>query len=302
MNALITFTLRADDGRRLLDARRFRLIIRLVVETRDAPFAVTTGQSLRPLATVDVVADEVVENVLRLATGACQIHDARVVDRELGEFATERCLNEEPLFIGLAPEVVVIGENPGQDVQECAAHVDRSLAILDLLDAPALVDEREERRDVGTHDVGTEDLDSPVQGRHELVHLHTATRRLVRMEQPRDLCQGKRRDELPTCHPLSPADAIVEGEAPVRRRQAVEHGDGFARLPLVAQEDVGRDLHPKRVQDVEALGLPLLGGAEMNRGTEADRHFGLGSLKVHPGGDALEPIDDVDGVHEDKKT
>ncbi len=91
-----------------------------------------------------------------------------------------------------------------------------------------------------------------------------------------------------------PADAAEHRRGAFFFREGIEFADGGALVPHVAEQNVRRQFGAVEIEGLEALALPLLGGAEMD---QAPQTGGPALLDDHlAGGDPLQAVDDVGRV------
>ncbi len=271
-------------------------VLLFLAEVDDIGFA--RVEALRRLAPVDVIAQEHVEHLACLPSRARQRHDLRVVHREHRELALEGRFNEELLLIRLTPEVRMIGDQTSQDEEELSAHVGRAFAVLHTTNAPAFIHQIEEGLDVLAHVLEADDVDRPIKRWNQRIDAVRLAGRLVRVDVARTLREGKGRNELAPRHALAPGHTVVHDEVPGVAREAEEHQHGTAVLATIAQENVRRHLGTQGVQGAEAITLPFLGRVEVHHSADANRGVGLLVQEVNGGRDALESVDDVDGIQE----
>lgn len=233
-----------------------------------------------------------VEDVPRGAGGGCEVHDLGVVDRELRQLPLEGGLDEETVVL---PEVGMLAEDTREHHQEGGPHVDGTLLEGHALDAPALVDELEERLDVVPHDALAHVGHDLVDTGGEPAGVAVQGRAHVRVELADDLEVGHGRDQLVTRHALVPADTAGQDEGVVHG-QPVKHRHRLHIMLQVAQEDVRAQLGAVLVEDAEASTLPLLGGAEVDGRSEVRPLWGTALHQVEPSTDALESVHDEDRV------
>ncbi len=250
-------------------------------------------EPLRRLAPVDVIAQEHVQNVARLPARAGQIHDRRIVNRELRDLPLQTSVDGELLLIGLAPEVRVVGQQASEHEEKLTAHMDGALAVLNATDAEALVDQVEEGLHVLAHVRDADDVAGLVESRNELIDVDVAAGSLVRMQDAGDLRHGQGRDQLASGHALAPGNAPMENEGLVVLAQARKGQNSATGLTTIAQKDVRGHLGAQCVENPEAVTLPLLRCVEMDQRSDTDRSAGVAVQEVDGRTGTLKTVNDV---------
>lgn len=270
-------------------------VLVVVIPVRDEVDELARLEAAAPLAAVDVVRQQRVENLPRLAAGAGEARHLRILHREECDLAHEGRFDEEVELLRPLPEVQVVGEEPSQAHQERGAQLRGTLLVHHAADAPALVDDLEEAPDVGTEAVPPDALTDGVDTARELVVLVPAAGAEMRVQLPDRLQEPQRRDQLITLHALPPAHPPAEHESALTR-QIDEVGDCRELVLEIPQQHVGGHLGPARVENAEAVTLPRLGGREVHHRTQVRRVSAVDPEQMQRGRNPLQSVHDEDGI------
>lgn len=232
------------------------------------------------------------QHLTSLATRRRQVLDVGVGDREELDLPHQRCLHEQA---AVPPEVRVTADDLGERHQEVVPHVGSPFRVGDSPDPPAGVHELEERLGVVAHDPLADRLHRRLQALGQLVVPAVPGRTEVAVGHAHHLGEGERGDDISAGHLLLPADATPEHEALVLA-ETVEHLDHLQILSQVPEQNVAAQLRPVGVEHLEPVAFPLLGGREVDGGTEVRRHVTGLQHVLHGGGHPLETVHDEDLV------
>jgi hypothetical protein len=246
-----------------------------------------------PLA--DLPHDHRVEEVGRgCALGADHRSDRRIVDLDGLELLLEVGRHREVVAV---PEDRVVRQDLGNDEEEGALEERRPLAV-DLAEIPALVQELEELLHVVPEGLQPDLVQDAVDAECDLKDVGALTRTPVREETTDGLDVDRGGNQLALLGRLIPLDASAQGELVVMG-QAVEPADGRDDVLLVAKVDVGAQLGPLVVEDLELLPLPILVVADGDQGADLRRCRVVAVLHDrHARRDALKAVDHEHGIEQ----
>ncbi len=240
-----------------------------------------------------MIDEQHLERLNRHAGASGKALDRGVVHRELRQLATKVGRDHQPVLV---PEVLVVAEHPREGTQERRLQVGRRLAVGDVLDVEALIDEPEERRDVRGEVALARTFDDLGDAR---------TRQRARLAlpgaevavKPTDrLVEGVRRDQVSAPHVLRPGDLVLKHELRLLGGHLQHQQRGRVGVGHVAQDDVAVEPGLTDVQRFEASTLELFVRVEVNDHAQVGHEAFVDELFT--GGLALESIDDVDVIVE----
>lgn len=238
--------------------------------------------------------EQLVEDLAGRPARGRQTHDLRVVDGERLQLPDVGGLQ---LQLFSVPEQRVVREHPSQLHQKRALEVGRPAPNGDTLDAVALVEDLEEGPNVLGEPTHADVLGDLVEAGDQLEHGVGPARARVAVQHGRDLDEGDGADQVAPAHVLRPGDLVVHHPGAVHA-QRMQLPDGRADLAPVAQGDVAAQLGLRQVELVEEVALHLVRGAEVDLDAQLGHGRFVGGHPTDRTGDALQPVDDVDGVLE----